>query len=136
MRASVWSRLCCSSPSPRYTIGRHRSPWLRIPDYGGGLARQTRVNVNISRPCWLYPNAALTGVGEIRLLVGKIPYNFSTGPDNAKMTIAKPADGRWQFEVRTNSCEGPVIATMPLGAALGGQSADVCHAYPPNRSGP
>jgi len=76
---------------------------------------------DIMAPCWIYEGADLTGVTRIELGVGNRPFNFQIGADLQKIKFRPPATAEGEFEVRLDSCEGPVVATLPLAPAVANQ---------------
>ena len=74
--------------------------------------------VSITNPCWLWKGADLTQITALRAAVGQIPFAFQIGKDAKKIPLAKPADGAGELEVRMGTCEGELIATLPLAPAL------------------
>ncbi|MEA3080447.1 MAG: hexosaminidase [Sphingomonadales bacterium] len=46
-----------------------------------------------------------------------MPFNFSIGDDLKKITFKPPATPSGELEVRRDGCDGPPVATVPLGPA-------------------
>ncbi|MCM8731219.1 family 20 glycosylhydrolase [Hephaestia sp. GCM10023244] len=74
--------------------------------------------VDIMKPCWIWKDAPLDGATRITAEVGQMPFNFAIGDDIKHITHEAPATPAGEFKVRRDSCDGPVIATVPLTAAL------------------
>jgi len=72
---------------------------------------------DLMNPCWIYERADLSGATRIELAVGNRPFNFQIGRDIEKIKFRPPATKDGEFEVRLGSCEGPVVATLPLAPA-------------------
>jgi hexosaminidase len=68
-------------------------------------------------PCWIWRGAALDGAHRVTAQVGRMPFNFSIGEDIKKISYRAPSTPAGELEVRRDSCDGPVIATIPLEAA-------------------
>ncbi|WP_294395423.1 family 20 glycosylhydrolase [uncultured Sphingomonas sp.] len=75
--------------------------------------------VNITHPCWTWRGAPMAGARTIALSVGQVPFNFQIGADRDKIRFRPPATPAGEFEVRSGSCDGPVVATLPLAVAAG-----------------
>ena len=74
---------------------------------------------DIFAPCWQWEAAPVGGAKAIALTVGQIPFNFQLGADLAHVKIPPSATPEGEFEVRAGTCEGPLLATLPLAAAAG-----------------
>lgn len=72
---------------------------------------------DIFHPCWIWKRAPLDGIASLSAEVGQVPFNFSIGADLAKVVFGKPRTPTGELEVRLDRCDGPVIASIPLGAA-------------------
>lgn len=73
--------------------------------------------VDIQNPCWIYRDAPLEKAGAIAASVGQVPFNFQIGEDVHKIKFASPMTREGELEVRLGSCEGEVVAKLPLAAA-------------------
>ncbi len=51
---------------------------------------------------------------QIALTVGQIPFNFQLGADLAHVKVPPSATPEGEFEVRAGTCEGPLLAMLPL----------------------
>jgi hexosaminidase len=90
---------------------------LRLEDDGPTNGKRLIHWVDVMHPCWIWRGAALDGVHRVAAQVGRMPFNFSIGEDIKKMTYRAPSTPAGELEVRRDSCDGPVIATIPLEAA-------------------
>ncbi|WP_296614207.1 family 20 glycosylhydrolase [Sphingomonas sp.] len=72
---------------------------------------------DIFHPCWIWKRAPLDGIASLSADVGQVPFNFSIGADLAKVKFDKPRTPTGELEVRLDRCDGPVVASIPLGAA-------------------
>jgi hexosaminidase len=90
---------------------------LRLEDDGPTAGKRLVHWVDVMHPCWIWRGAPLTGVKGIVAEVGQMPFNFAIGDDINKITFRRPANPAGELEVRRDSCDGPVIATVPLEAA-------------------
>jgi hexosaminidase len=73
--------------------------------------------VDILQPCWIYPQADLTGISAISAEVGQLPFNFQIGRDVDKIHFRAPATPQGELEVRIDGCDGERIAVLPLALA-------------------
>jgi hexosaminidase len=98
--------------------------------------------VDITHACWIWRGAPVDGARGIALSVGQLPYNFQIGAARDRITFRPPATPAGEFEVRSGTCDGPVVATLPLASAAGnpgvtrltaplrtGPSTDLCFSY-------
>ena len=68
--------------------------------------------------CWLWRGAPLAGIEHVALTVGRVAWRFG---DEAKGAVVRPkASTAGEFEIRADSCTGPVLASLPLAPALPG----------------
>src|SRR5262249_40499869 len=73
--------------------------------------------VDIMHPCWIWRGAPLDGATRLNAKVGRLPFNFSIGDDIHKIKFEPPATAAGELNVHRDSCDGPIIATIPLEAA-------------------
>jgi hexosaminidase len=71
-------------------------------------------NVDILDPCWIYERADLTRATGLTTTVGQVPFNFQVGDDVKKIPLHGPSTAAGELEVRLDSCEGELIAVLPL----------------------
>jgi hexosaminidase len=70
---------------------------------------------DIFNPCWIYPEAPLTGARRIAIDVGQVPFNFQISKaERAGIRFRAPATSEGEFEVRSGGCDGDRIAVLPL----------------------
>lgn len=98
---------------------------LNLEDDGPVRGERARYLVNIMNPCWIYQGADLTGVEQIEVAVGQLPFNFQIGRDVEKIKFRPPATPAGELEVRQGSCQGAVVATLPLGPAAASNGVTV-----------
>jgi hexosaminidase len=90
---------------------------LRLED-DGATAGVRRVHWgDIMHPCWRWAKAPLDGVAFVSADVGQVPFNFSLGAALASVVFDKPRTPEGEFEIRLDSCTGPMIGSIPLGDA-------------------
>ena len=72
--------------------------------------------LDVGNMCWLWPRAPLGGARRVTLTVGRIAWRFG---DEAKDAVVRPkASAAGEFEIRADSCTGPLLATLPLAPAM------------------
>jgi hexosaminidase len=74
--------------------------------------------IDIMNPCWIFERAELTGVSEIEARVGQLPFNFQIGEDINKIKLRPPQAPEGELEVRLDSCDGALAASLPLTPAV------------------
>jgi hexosaminidase len=72
--------------------------------------------VDIMHPCWIWRGASLDGVHQIAAQVGRHPFNFA-GVDVNGIKFDAPQTEAGELEVHRDTCDGPLIARVPLTAA-------------------
>jgi hexosaminidase len=90
---------------------------LRLEDDGPPVGPRAVHWVDIMHPCWIWKAAPLTGATRVVAQVGRLPFNFAIGDDVKKITFRPPATPAGELQVRRDTCDGPLIATIPLEAA-------------------
>lgn len=78
--------------------------------------------VDVQNPCWIYTQAPLDNARAVIAHVGQVPFNFQIGEAVKKIKFPKPTTPEGELEVRLDSCEGEVIARLPLAPALASQA--------------
>ena len=76
--------------------------------------------VDIQNPCWIFPGARLDRVRGIVASVGQVPFNFQIGEDVRKIKF--PPSSRPELQVRLDSCDGRLVARLPLAPAAASQA--------------
>jgi hexosaminidase len=90
---------------------------------------------DIFHPCWIWKRAPLDGIASLSAEVGQVPFNFSIGADLAKVVFDKPRTPTGELEVRLDRCDGPVVASIPLGAAIRNSGVSTIRAPLPPQQG-
>ncbi|MDB5680890.1 MAG: beta-hexosaminidase [Sphingomonas bacterium] len=107
---------------------------LRLED-DGATAGVRRVHWgDIMHPCWIWRRAPLDGIASLSAEIGQVPFNFSIGADLEKVVFDKPRTPTGELQVRLDSCTGPIVASIPIGAATRNTGvSSVAGALPPQR---
>jgi hexosaminidase len=74
--------------------------------------------VNYKNPCWIYKAADLNGAKGISVGVLSLPYVFHDRNDAAPI-LGAPRTANREVEVHLDACDGKLVATLPLDAAVG-----------------
>src|SRR5690348_10309579 len=99
------SQLATCSGQPPMRLAGHRPAHGRAPVYAA----------DVGNMCWLWKDAPLAGIRQIRVTVGRIPWRF--GDDSAGATVRPVASAAGELQVHTGSCKGPLLATLPMARA-------------------
>jgi hexosaminidase len=91
--------------------------------------------VDIMDPCWIYERAPLDGVKRVAVTVGQVPYNFQLWRDAKKVVVRPATTAGGSLELRKRACDGPMLASIPLGAAVGNDRLTRLEAEIPPSSG-
>ena len=108
---------------------------LRLEDDGPTDGVRKVHWVDIMHPCWKWSGAPLDGVTKISAEVGRLPFNFAIGKDIDKIKYDKPATPAGELVVRRDSCDGPVIVSVPLAPATATSGDTTVSAAIPHQSG-
>ena len=102
------SELASCSNQSGMRLGGRQSPQGPRPVY----------EANVGDMCWLWRRAPLQDIEHVSLTVERVAWRFG---DEAKGAVVRPkagADG--EFEIRVDSCTGPLLARLPLAPAMQG----------------
>jgi hexosaminidase len=72
--------------------------------------------MDVGNMCWRWPQAPLDGVKQVVLTVGRVAWQF--GDEAANAVVRPKASAAGEFEIHVDACKGPLLATMPLTAAV------------------
>jgi hexosaminidase len=67
-----------------------------------------------ANPCWIYQKADLTGISQIQVAAGSLPYNRPVSSAAQSVVLRPPATPNGELEVHLDSCEGMKIAVLPM----------------------
>jgi hexosaminidase len=70
---------------------------------------------DVGNMCWRWPQAPLNGVKRVALIVGRVAWQF--GDEAANAVVRPKAAAAGEIEIHLDTCEGPLLATVPLAAA-------------------
>ena len=77
--------------------------------------------VEIGNACWMWRMADVKGASHVAVTAEKLPWRYG---DEARGAVVRGShDGQDAIEIHANACDGPRLATLPLGRAtpLGSQ---------------
>jgi len=74
--------------------------------------------IDVQNPCWIFPQAPLDRAQALVATVGQVPFNFQIGELVKKITFPQPTTAAGELEVRLDSCEGELVARLPLAPAV------------------
>lgn len=73
--------------------------------------------LDIANMCWQWKDAPLDGIKRIALTVGNLPWNFALWTDDASIVTRPKQTPAGELQVHRDSCDGPLLATLPLAKA-------------------
>jgi len=73
--------------------------------------------LDIANMCWQWKGVPLDGVKRIALTVGNVPWNFALWKDDSSVVTRPKQTPAGEFQVHRDSCDGPLLATLPLAKA-------------------
>jgi len=93
-----------------------KQPGTRLHGSRPGQGPTPGYSVDIGNTCWLWPQAPLDGVKHVAMTIERMPWRFG---DEAKDAVVRPkASTAGEFEIHTDSCTGPLLASLPLERAV------------------
>ncbi len=92
-------------------------PGMRVDGLQPGPGPRPVYTIDVGNMCWLWPRAPLAGIGHVTLTVERITWRFGDEAAGATVRARYSADG--EFEIHADSCAGPLLARLPLSAAMG-----------------
>ena len=90
---------------------------LRLEDDRPLDGKRPVYKIDIENMCWQWTGAPLDGVKRITLTVGNLPWNYQLWKDDSKVVVRPKATPAGEFQVHLDSCDGPLLATLPLAKA-------------------
>jgi hexosaminidase len=90
---------------------------LRLEDDRPLRGTRPVYKIDIENMCWLWKGAPLDGVHGIAITVGDLPWNFQLWTDEAKVVVRPKATPAGELQIHRDSCDGPLLATLPLAQA-------------------
>ena len=85
--------------------------------------------VEVGNTCWLWHRAPLQGIEHVTLTVERAAWRFA---DDAAGAVVRPkASAPGEFEIHADTCTGPLLARLPLAAALSGDGQSELNAKLP-----
>jgi len=73
--------------------------------------------LDIANMCWQWKNAPLDGAKRIALIIGNLPWNFALWKDDSSVVTRPKQTPAGELQVHRDSCDGPLLATLPLAKA-------------------
>ena len=91
---------------------------LSLEDDAPPRGRRAVFLLDVQNPCWIYPQAPLDRAQALVATVGQVPFNFQIGEAVKKIHFPPPTTAEGELEVRLDSCEGELLARLPLARAI------------------
>lgn len=91
---------------------------LSLEDDAPLQGRRATFLVDVQNPCWIFVGADLDGVTGVTAAVGQVPFNFQIGDLVKKIQFPHPNSQDGELEVHLDTCQGDVIARLPLLPAI------------------
>lgn len=87
--------------------------------------------VDIKNPCWIYRDADLARVRHVAVTIAALPFNYQLADEAAPQILPPTSTPAGELVVR-RSCDGAVLATVPLAQApRGGAKSELVGDLPP-----
>jgi hexosaminidase len=86
------------------------------------------LTLDITDPCWRWPDAPLGGIAGVAVRVARLHYNFQLGHDNDKVLLRPPHSRYGELELHADGCAGPLLASLPLAADTAAKGPQVLRA--------
>jgi len=65
-------------------------------------------------PCWIFEQADLTGISQVSVDAGLLPYNRPVSSASQKVALRPQATPNGELEIHLDSCDGAKIATLAM----------------------
>jgi hexosaminidase len=78
--------------------------------------------VDIQNPCWIVSAVDFDRTPGLIASVGQVPFNFQIGADIRKIAFPAPTTPEGELEAHLGTCDGPIVARMPLAPAVKSQA--------------
>lgn len=96
------SELAACSGQPGMRLGGSRPARGPRPVY----------ELDVGDMCWLWPRVPLEGVSRVALTVERLAWRYG---DEASGAVVRPkVSAAGELEIHSDSCKGPLVATLPL----------------------
>ncbi|HJU27402.1 MAG TPA: family 20 glycosylhydrolase, partial [Rhodanobacteraceae bacterium] len=92
-------------------------PPLRVAGNRTATGASPVYAIDAGNMCWLWKDAPLDGVARVNLTVGQVAWQF--GDERAGAIVRHAASAAGEFEIRVDSCKGPLLTRLPLVRAAG-----------------
>ena len=93
-------------------------PGMRLDGSQPAQGSRAVYKLDVGNMCWLWDHASLQGSKHVTLTVGRVAWRFG---DEAQGAAVRPkASPAGEFEIRVDSCTGPLLASLPLAPAVRG----------------
>ena len=73
-------------------------------------------SLDIGNSCWLWPQVSLDGIKHVEMTVERMTWRF--GDEAADAVVRHKTNAAGEFEIRADSCTGPLLASLPLDSAV------------------
>jgi hexosaminidase len=110
------SELASCSGQPEMRLGGSRPARGQRPVY----------KLDIGNMCWLWPRAPIGGAKRVTVTVERVAWRF--GDEAAGAVVRPKASPAGELEIHTDSCTGPLLATLPLAPAVRARGQTRLHA--------
>ncbi|HYS46879.1 MAG TPA: family 20 glycosylhydrolase, partial [Rhizomicrobium sp.] len=67
-----------------------------------------------ANPCWIFEKADLSGISQIQVAAGSLPYNRPVSSSAQKVVLRQPVTPNGELEVHLDACDGVKIAILPM----------------------
>ena len=91
-------------------------PEMRLPGNRPAAGPRPVYSVDVGNMCWLWQRAPLEGIRRVTLTVERLTWRY--GDEAAGAVVRPKASAAGEFEIRADSCTGPLLATLPLAPSV------------------
>ena len=85
----------------------------------GARTANAPLAIDIMNPCWMDRGVDLSEGPRIVAAVAALPFNYEIGTDVAKIRVGDERTTEGELEIHVDSCDAPVLTTLPLAPAVG-----------------
>jgi hexosaminidase len=90
---------------------------LNLEDDGATEGERAVILMDILNACWMWRGADTSKGFNVTARVASYPFNFQLGNHPDPIKVDAPVTVEGEFNIHLDTCNGPVIAALPLGKA-------------------
>ena len=90
---------------------------LALEDDAPTRGKRAVILMDILHPCWMWRSADTSHGLAVTAHVANYPFNFQLGNHPDPVVVDKPTTAAGEFNIHLDTCDGPLVAAIPLAQA-------------------